>query len=63
MYRSRKEREEQKRTNGVLNMKDTWFRRGGYTGTLSVPSTPGGKLAAMVEENLKKGRQAMHKQR
>ena len=46
------------RTNGMLNMKDTWFRRGGYnTNTLSVPSTPGGKLAAMVEENLKKGRQ------
>ena len=57
MYRSRQERDQQQRTAGMFNRKDTWFRRGGATSTLSVPPTPGRGLAQMVEEKLKEGRQ------
>ena len=57
MYRNKKERLEQKQTNKALTGNDTWFRKGGFTSTLTVPSTPGGVLASKVEDNLKKGRQ------
>ena len=57
MYRTRKERLEQKQTGKALTGNDTWFRKSGFTNTLTVPSTPGGVLASKVEDNLKKGRQ------
>ena len=57
MYRNSREREEQKEERKGLNRNDTWFRRGGYTSTLTVPPSPGGKLASIIEENLRKGRQ------
>ena len=57
MYRNKKERLEQKQTNKALTGNDTWFRKGGFTSTLTVPSTPGGFLASKVEDNLMKGRQ------
>ena len=57
MYRNKKERLEQKQINKALTGNDTWFRKGGFTSTLTVPSTPGGVLASKVEDNLKNGRQ------
>ena len=47
---------EQKRAN-VLEGNNCWFRKGGYTSTITVPPTPGGKLMQQVEQNLKNGRQ------
>ena len=57
MYRTKIEREDQKKANQVLTTNDTWFRKGGYTSTLTVPPTPGGRLASSIEGNLGKGRQ------
>ena len=57
MYRSRQEREEQKTENKAMEGNDSWFRKGGFTSTLCVPPSPGGRLVGMVEENLRKGRQ------
>ena len=45
MYRSRVERNAMKEQNKVSNLRDTWFRSGGYTSTLTVPATPHGVLA------------------
>ena len=55
MFRSRKERIEQNISTNCR--KDTWFRSGGATSTLTVPITPGGILAEKVRRNLDKGRQ------
>ena len=41
----------------VSSLKDTWFRSGGYTSTLTVTATPAGSLAEKVRRNLKRGRQ------
>ena len=57
LYRNSREREEQKQERKGLNRNNTWFRRGGYTSTLTLPPSPGGKLASIIEENLNKGRQ------
>ena len=48
MYRSREERNAMKEQNKVSNLRDTWFRSGGYTSTLTVPATPDGVLAERV---------------
>ena len=56
MFRTREEREqceERKRKN----QKDTWFRSGGATSTLTVPVTPNGALADTIRKNLLRGRQ------
>ena len=39
--------------------KDTWFRSGGHTITLSVPATENSSLAEKVRNNLKRGRQPL----
>ena len=39
------------------SLKDTWFRSGGYTSTLTVPATPDGLLAKQVRKKLDKERQ------
>ena len=57
MYRSRKERTEMKSSSIVSSQRDTWFRSGGFTSTLTVPATANGLLAEMVRSNLDKGRQ------
>ena len=57
MYRDREERMQQKKQNEVWSGKDTWFRKGGYSSTLTVPPTPGGQLAEVVRSNLERGRQ------
>ena len=57
MYRSREERNAMKEQNKVSNLRDTWFRSGGYTSTLTVPATPDGVLAERVRESLDKSRQ------
>ena len=57
MYRSREERETMKETTRGSSQKDTWFRAGGATSTLTVPVTPGGILADRVRMNLTRGRQ------
>ena len=57
MYRSRTERIEMKQMNQMSNLKDTWFRKGGFTSTLIVPATPDSCLASKVKKNLDKGRQ------
>jgi hypothetical protein len=57
MYRSRVERNAMKEQNKVSNLRDTWFRSGGYTSTLTVPATPDGVLAERVRESLEKSRQ------
>ena len=57
LYRTRQERLIMKEANRVNKLRDTWFREGGATSTLTVPSTPGGSLATEVKKNLSKGRQ------
>ena len=57
MYRSREERENMKDNTRGSSQKDTWFRAGGATSTLTVPVTPGGILADRVRMNLTRGRQ------
>ena len=57
MYRTREERENSKDANKFSSQKDTWFRSGGFSSTLTVPVTPGGVLADRVRNNLAKGRQ------
>jgi hypothetical protein len=57
LYRSREERIAMKERTKVSSLKDTWFRKGGYTSTLTVPATPDGVLAEVVRKNLEKGRQ------
>ena len=57
MYRSRCERLQQKESQKNGNLKDTWFRSGGATSTLTVPATPNGELADLVRRNLEKSRQ------
>ena len=57
MYRTRSEQKEMKNVLKGWNEKDTWFRTGGYTSTLTVPVTPGGVLADQVRRNMEKGRQ------
>ena len=52
LYRTRVERKIQKQSNGKENQKDTWFRSGGATSTLTVPTTPGGALADEVRKAL-----------
>ena len=39
------------------SQKDTWFRKDGFTSTLTVPATPNSSLAEMVRQNLNKSRQ------
>ena len=57
MYRSREERMEMKQVTEISSQKDTWFRRDGFTSTLTVPATPNSSLANKVRENLVKSRQ------
>ena len=57
LYRSREERILMKEQTKASSLKDTWFRSGGYTSTLTVPATPDGLLAEKVRRNLEKGRQ------
>ena len=57
MYRSREERIKMKEESRISSLKDTWFRTGGYTSTLTVPATPNGLLAEQVRRNLEMGRQ------
>ena len=54
MYRNRLEREAGVKAKGGKSTKATWFRRGGVTTTLSVPTTVGGKLATMVKNGLER---------
>ena len=46
-----------KKDTMIQNMRDTWFRKGGFTSTLLVPATPDVILAEKVKKNLEKGRQ------
>ena len=57
MYRSRQERQTMKEASKVDKQRDTWFRAGGATSTLTVPATPDGILADEIRKNLCKGRQ------
>ena len=57
LYRSREERETMNHCNRATKQKDTWFRAGGATSTLTVPATPNGLLAEKVRKNLLHGRQ------
>ena len=57
LYRTREERTKMKEESRMNSLKDTWFRAGGYTSTLTVPSTPNGGLAEEVRKSLAKGRQ------
>ena len=50
MYRSRLERIRMKEQTKVSSLRDTWFRSGGYTSTLTVP-------AERVKKSLEKSRQ------
>ena len=43
--------------NKLKNQRDTWFRSGGYTSTLTVPATENSSLAEKVRRNLESGRQ------
>ena len=52
MYRTREEREQYHLAQGGRSTKSTWFRKGGFTCTITIPTTPGGKLATMVRESL-----------
>ena len=47
------EREAHVRTVCKSSMAD-WFRKGGYTNSLAIPTTPGGRLAALVKETLER---------
>ena len=57
MYRSIEKRLVIKQENEITCQKDTWFRKDGYTSTLTVPATPDSYLAKLVKDSLKKGRQ------
>ena len=50
MYRSREERNTMEEQTKVSSLRDTWFRSGGYTSTLTVP-------AERVKKSLEKSRQ------
>ena len=54
MYRNRVERHTEVEARGGRSTKANWFRRGGVTTTLSVPTTYGGKLAAVVKMGLER---------
>ena len=41
----------------LRNQRDTWFRSGGHTSTLTVPATDNSSLAEIVRKNLEMGRQ------
>ena len=53
MYRTKSEKEAHIRTVGKSS-KDDWFKKGGFTNCLTIPTTPGGRLAALVRESLEK---------
>ena len=53
MYRTKLEREAHVRTVCKSSMAD-WFRKGGYINSLGIPTTSGGRLAALVKETLEK---------
>ena len=53
MYRTREERERQWEEQGGRPTKADWFRKGGFTSVLNVPTTPGSELAGRVEEVLR----------
>ena len=57
MFRSRPERMQMKQEMMITNLRDTWFRKGGYTSTLMVPATPDGILAEKIRKNLENVRQ------
>ena len=57
MYRTRQEREMQKKVGPNLNTRDMWFRKDGSTSILTVPPTPNGELVQLVRKNLQKSRQ------
>ena len=57
LYRSRKDRKDMNEEKKATSDKDTWFRKGGATSTLTVPATPGGILAEKVRKNLESARQ------
>jgi hypothetical protein len=57
LYRSRLERIEMTEKNKFAAQKDTWFRTGGTTSTITVPATPNGLLSDKIRNNLKRGRQ------
>ena len=57
LYRNREERIKMKEESKMSSQKDTWFRVGGFSSTLTVPATPNGLLAEQVRKNLQKGRQ------
>jgi hypothetical protein len=57
LYRSRLERMEMTEKNRFAAQKDTWFRTGGTTSTITVPATPNGLLSENIRNNLKRGRQ------
>ena len=59
LYRTGVERQQQKEMRGKQNQNDTWFRSGGATSTLTVPTTPGGCLADDVRKSLLQGRQPL----
>ena len=50
MYRSRVEREATSNTTD----KSSWFKKDGFTNTLAIPTTPGGRLAALVRKTLER---------
>ena len=54
LYRSRLERIEMNEKSKFAAQKDTWFRVGGSTSTITVPVTPNTVLAEKIIENLKK---------
>jgi hypothetical protein len=51
------ERIQMKEKTKFAAQKDTWFRVGGSTSTITVPVTPNGLLAEQIRENLKRSRQ------
>ena len=57
LYRTRLERIQMNEKTKFAAQKDTWFRVGGSTSTITVPVTPNGLLAEKIRENLKKSRQ------
>jgi hypothetical protein len=53
MYRSKEERRKQKEEEGVSN-KGTWFRKGGYTATYTVPATRDSTLVLSTRQALER---------
>ena len=53
MYRDRTEMEARWASQGGKPDSSQWFRKGGTTGVLMVPSTKGGVLKLRVEEVMK----------